>query len=354
MLALMMTAVLAQAPTVAPEPAAPALTIGSKAPTPELTKFLKGTAPNFFENDKTYILEFWATWCGPCRAGMPHISEVSEKYKDQGVFVVGISDEPESKVEPFLAKEEWQSKVRYNIAIDPDRSVHKQYMEAAGERGIPCAFIVKDGTVQWIGHPMSMDEPLAQIVAGTFDIATAAKARAEESANESRAMAQRAERTAAIRAGDWTKVFAMIDADANAAPAGAKADFDANKFLLMITRANMPKEGYSLGRSIVDSTENPMILNQLAWATATDPGVKERDLPFAILAAEKGVKVSGGKDAAILDTLARCYWDNGEKAKAVETQRKAVENAGDDEMGAEIRETLKKYETESKSVGSKT
>jgi hypothetical protein len=59
---------------------------------------------------------------------------------------------------------------QYCLTTDPDRSNHTNYMKAAGQNGIPCAFVVgKDGFIEWIGHPMSIDRPLANIIEGNWD-----------------------------------------------------------------------------------------------------------------------------------------------------------------------------------------
>ncbi len=198
MMTLLLAEILSQAQVAAPAqrapaqpaPAAPALTIGSKAPLPEISDFIRGDKPTFFEPGKVYVLEFWATWCGPCRQGMPHLTKVAEEMKPKGVVVVGISDEKPDTVRSFLEKDEWKQKARYILATDPDRSTQRDYMEAAGQNGIPTAFIVKEGVVQWIGHPMEMDEPLAKIVAGTWDPKAAKQGFEDEAAEQMKVMAK--------------------------------------------------------------------------------------------------------------------------------------------------------------------
>lgn len=176
------------------ELAAPALTIGSPAPPIDVEHWLSDGQGKFapvkeFEPGKVYVVEFWATWCGPCVASMPHLAQLQTEYRDQGVQVVSVSDEPLETVTEFLAKpvrgatpaeaaegEEPQIATyaeltsAYCLTTDPDRSVHVDYMEAAAQRGIPTAFLVgKTGAVEWIGHPMQMDEPLAKVVNDQWD-----------------------------------------------------------------------------------------------------------------------------------------------------------------------------------------
>src|SRR5262245_37959460 len=80
---------LAQHPGDAPKK--PTLVIGSPAPALQAEKWVKGAPVASFEKGKTYVVEFWATWCGPCIASMPHLSALSRQYKDKGVTIVGMT-----------------------------------------------------------------------------------------------------------------------------------------------------------------------------------------------------------------------------------------------------------------------
>ncbi len=70
--------------------AAAALSGGDAAPTKLPTTFLKGTKVAALDPKKTYVVEFWATWCGPCVVSMPHLSELQTKLKDDGVTIMSI------------------------------------------------------------------------------------------------------------------------------------------------------------------------------------------------------------------------------------------------------------------------
>ncbi len=151
------------------------LTIGSPAPSIDVEHWFHGCEPiTDFEEGKVYIVEFWATWCGPCVASMPHLAEIQQRFPDE-VVVISISSEEPEKVEEFLDRKKGDTTYReitsaYRLATDPDRSVNDDYMRAAGQNGIPTAFLVgKTGQIEWIGHPMRMDEPVAKVIAGQWD-----------------------------------------------------------------------------------------------------------------------------------------------------------------------------------------
>ena len=158
------------------------MTIGDRAPKLDVAKWVKGTPVKEFKAGRLYVVEFWATWCGPCRVSIPHITELAHKYKDKITFI-GVSvwetkggTEDTSyfaNVTEFV--EDMGEKMDYNVAIDgPQGKMAKTWMKAAGQDSIPTAFIVNgDGLIVWIGHPMSMDEVLGTVAEGNFDVKAA-------------------------------------------------------------------------------------------------------------------------------------------------------------------------------------
>jgi peroxiredoxin len=82
---------------------------------------------------KVVLVNFWATWCPPCRKEMPDLEALYEKYNDQGFVVLAISDEEAAKVTPFLA----ERKIGYPVLLDPGRKVHELFQV----EGIPKSFV---------------------------------------------------------------------------------------------------------------------------------------------------------------------------------------------------------------------
>jgi thiol-disulfide isomerase/thioredoxin len=61
------------------------LKIGELAPAPKVSIWLHGSEVKTFEPMRVYVIEFWATWCGPCRQIMPHLGQLQKEYRDKGV-----------------------------------------------------------------------------------------------------------------------------------------------------------------------------------------------------------------------------------------------------------------------------
>ncbi len=273
-------------------------------------EFVKG-GPVTIEKGKIYVVEFWATWCPPCRQSIPHLTEVAAKVKDKGVQIVGISNEKPETVKPFVEKQ--GDAMNYVVAIDAGGKVANAYMEAYGCEGIPTAFIVDAASkVVWFGHPMAdLEDVLGQVIAGTFDAAAYAKKKADdEAAYEANVGAYKAY-FETIKSGTMDAARATIDTRIDAAPAD--------------------------------------MLNALAWQILTEVDEAKRDKTLALRAAEKANTLTEGKQAAILDTYALALFQNGKTAEAVATQEKAIELAkGDEAMVADLKKRLEEFKAAGK------
>jgi peroxiredoxin len=82
---------------------------------------------------KVVLVNFWATWCPPCRKEMPDLQALYDRYKDQGFVVVSISDEEAAKVQPFIAEQ----KITYPVLLDPGRKINDLFQV----EGIPKSFV---------------------------------------------------------------------------------------------------------------------------------------------------------------------------------------------------------------------
>ena len=361
MLHVLLAAIISQAPAAtqaAPAaPAAPttlALSIGSKAPIPEISDFVRGEKPTFFEPGKVYVIEFWATWCPPCRQSMPHLTKLAEDMKSKGVVIVGVSDEKVETVRTFLEKDEWKQKARYTLATDPDRSTHKAYMEASGQGGIPTAFIVKEGVVQWIGHPMEMDAPLAKIVDGTWDPKTAKQTFEDSVAEEMKAMGRQNDMTKAIDSKDWDKAVALIDAEIAASTGEEAMQSKVQKAQILLV-AGRSEAAYALCAELVK--EDPALRNFVATSVLHLPDVADRRVDLAITWLTDVTSAAGPANPQVLAELAYAWSLKGDFTKAADFMRRAIDTAKSlgptaADYVADLTAQLKGYESKAAGNGS--
>ncbi len=149
--------------------------LGEPAPPLQGLLWIKGTPVDLAANRGTTVtvVEFWATWCGPCVESIPHLTELQKRFGPRGLAIVGISDEGPSTVREFVEK--MGQKMDYSVAVDPTGDTRSAYMDTYGQSGIPRAFIVdRHGRIVWIGHPQSeLEKTLEEILSGSYDLAAA-------------------------------------------------------------------------------------------------------------------------------------------------------------------------------------
>ncbi|MEN9641078.1 MAG: Thiol-disulfide oxidoreductase ResA [Planctomycetota bacterium] len=131
---------------------------GSPAPAFTVDSFVRGPEAKTLELGKVHVIEFWATWCGPCVASMPHLTELQKQHPDvQFIGVAGFERGKDAadgtkRVEDFVKAK--GDAVGFAIAFDGDGTMAKTWMTAAKRNSIPTSFVVgKDGNISFIGSP---------------------------------------------------------------------------------------------------------------------------------------------------------------------------------------------------------
>ncbi|QEG43710.1 TlpA family protein disulfide reductase [Roseimaritima ulvae] len=332
------------------------LTIGDAAPPLDIETWIQDNDGQLmpvqnFEQDKVYIIEFWATWCGPCISSMPHLAETQTKYGYDTVRLISVSDEDVATIEKFLEREVQGEDDKtyddltsvYSLTTDPDRSVSKDYMRAAGQNGIPTAFIVgKTGLVEWIGHPMRMDEPLEQIVEDRWDREAFAEGFKKKQAAALLAMKLRTLMRSDDKS-DWEQAYEMVAsqlAEMEDAPSSDKQQMETMQVSLLV-KLERADEAAALIRDRLNSVPNELyaVMNaaQRILALPADvPGLDKK--PLVALAIEKIDGVSDApqlKDNTMLQVqvkmaVAQLYTSSRQMDEAIQTLEEAREAAGDE------------------------
>jgi thiol-disulfide isomerase/thioredoxin len=331
-------------------PAAPAETKasttlgpGDAAPALKVEKWLKGDAVKKFEPGKAYIIEFWATWCGPCIASMPHLSQLQKEYKDKGLTIIGMTSQDTRGNTLDSAKKMVEAKgdgMGYTVAWDTGRQTNEAYMTAAKQGGIPCSFVIdKDSKIAYIGHPMFLDLVLDKVLAGKWDY-KAGPAEVDATQKALFAALGKGQNDPASALKDLAEVEAKY-------PAVSKISFVTGFKYQMQMQSGDTEGAQKTAVAMYDSAvkhKDGQALNELAWnIVSPDSDMEHKDLDFALKCAEAGVKVTDRKDPMILDTLARAYFVKGDKDKAISTIKEAIALA-DDDYKSEFEKTLKEYQ----------
>ena len=248
------------------------LNIGDAPPPLAVSSFVKGDKIDKLDSDKTYVVEFWATWCGPCRESIPHLTELAHQFKDRGVQFIGVDvwEDNVGKVQPFVDK--MGEKMDYNVALDsvPDDTkpregtMAKTWLAAADEHGIPTAFVIQDGKIAWIGYPKELEKPLAKITSGQWDLAEMSKQRLVDKDKQRKFAEARESVVKPYYAKDYKATLAVIDQVTKDQPELVEM-FDSYKFTSLCNSGDTDA-GLAFGEQMFQQhKDDPGYLNDKFW-----------------------------------------------------------------------------------------
>lgn len=309
------------------------LTIGDPAPEMKYSKWLKGKPVKSFNRDRMYVVEFWATWCGPCVQAMPHLSELSKKYKDKATFI-GVNiwektgEQPYESSLPSVTKfvKSMGDKMAYSVVADNnDQHMANQWMVRAGQNGIPATFLIREGKVIWIGHPIKLDSIINLVENGSYDMAAVKKsfeetrARSEKRTADMRRLMDPV--AAAMKAKEYGKAFELID-KAIAEMPQLKFSLISQKLMALLDQGKekeafqlveeTKKDFRSLGLSFASSIIEKTGLSKEAYMKAAEEFGQAASMPGIVL-------------PMVYHMQAKAYNLAGDFENAVRVEEKAIE-----------------------------
>lgn len=329
-----------------------ALTVGKPAPALKVAGWLKGDAVSEFKAGQVYVVEGWATWCGPCKVSIPHLTELQHKYGDKVTFIgVSVWEQDWDGVPKFV--KEMGEQMDYRVAFDKNSDFQKSWMEAGMQNGIPAAFVVNQkGVIAWIGHPMELDNVLPKVVDQSWDLSVA-------QADSEKQIRMEAKRTAIADKADAVnkKIEKALRADKKEEALGYIDELlalDSEMFFgaavwkstVLMKELNKPEEAQAYIRAKAEGElkDNAEALNGFAWCIVEGDEGAKRDLNLALKLATRADELTKGREPNVKDTLARAYFLKGDLDNAIKTEEAALSLVQDDkEQKDEIQKTLDTY-----------
>lgn len=303
------------------------LTVGDAAPEIQYSRWIKGTPFKPDQKDMVYVYEFWATWCGPCIGAMPHLSELARKYKGKAK-VVGVNVWEKTKDQPYEsaipAVEKFVNgsgdRMDYNVIMDNNaQHMGNKWLLAAGQKGIPATIVIKNGIIQWIGHPIKLDGPLDSLVNGTFDLEAfkkiyAKRQQASSKQNEQMDRIFKAVKDAAD-AGNFELLAKSIEDGTKEIPY-LKGALQARMFEALLTKKT-PQDAFAYADGMLK--ESPGFKTSLAMMVLEQRNLDKTSYTKAI----EWLK-SGTPNSMVLDKIADGYVKIADFKSAVAAMEQAV------------------------------
>ena len=286
--------------------------------------FVKGSAPANWEPGKLYILECWATWCGPCLISIPHIDKLHDKFHDKGLRVIGMNvlEDDMEKVAKFV--ESQGDDMSFPVAfVGKDGAFHTDWLTAAGIRGIPHSFIVRDGKLLLTAHPASLtDEAVTKLLAGG-EVSDAEVARIQASQKNSGKLR------------DLLKAFSAADRNKDGAAmlATIEAIHELDPQFVHLNRMRVDQamvvRDWDAASKHYDAIGNPKLTLMCASvATQRIEGYDELP-PASFMERIAGtLREAPDEDAVASCSLASILWRLGRKEEALEAAQSAIPNRG--------------------------
>jgi len=283
----------------------PPLAIGDPAPKLAVDRWMQGAPVDHFVRGKAYVLEFWASWCLPCRKSLPQMDALAKRFEGR-LQVIGIAaaeDGDSTKLASFLR----EKKLSYPIAYRASSDMYDRWVRAARGSGLPWVFVVDgDGRIAWWGQPFyeAFDGVLEAVLAHHWDATREKTARAARAGDERRGWELRQDATNASSKEDWKRARKDLDALVTLDP--ERWWWEVVERVMVTARGlNQPAEARELAAQAIHgvSNNNPHALTALAGMLLGSQDPAGRDTTLALEAAQRANVLTLGADADVVRVL---------------------------------------------------
>ncbi len=312
---------------------------GDPAPVLAVDTWVRGEPVPRFAPGTAYVVEFWATWCLPCRKSIPELSALQRARQKDGLRVIGVAAAEEGDsglagVEEFVAR----VPMEYSVAYAAGESTFNTWMRGARNSGLPWVFVVdRTGKLAWWGQPFYEEFPkvVDAVLDGTWSAAANGEKRREGSAREREGWALEAKVQAALAAKDDAAALPLLDRLIALDP--QRYWWQAVQKLGILLRTDRA-EALAFARDAVAglSRLNPHALSAIAEALAADG--KADALPIAEAAVLRARELTGGENGDVFVSQSEIELARGRRAEAIALLEAAITKlAGEPRAEAEKR-----------------
>ena len=323
---------------------ASSLKIGDVAPLLKIEKWYNTAPIDAFEKGKVYVVEFWASWCQPCRKSIPHLNKLQKEFKDELVVVAVAASERKgtTALEKLLATK--KEELTYAVGYTNDGQTFKNYMWAANNTGLPWTFIIdKNGKVVWWGQPFysQFESTLRSVIKGTY--------MPQEGSVPVYANKEGMKKYWDIQEQFWA---AYGDENLDKAIELGKQLYDsknelfyyesATLFELMLSNEKTKGEALAIGKELEQGLlkQNPEGLSAMAYAIVDKKDPSDEEMQFGVQLVEKANDLTLHENPSINILYGRLLLKNNNPKKALELLKTIKPKIDDEEMVQEVEQII--------------